>query len=62
MLKKTAHSLAACLLAYYFVFDSLQKLLDNSSQTFVFKHKCEQIETTLHNKNLLIFKFSYLAS
>jgi hypothetical protein len=29
MLKKTAEQIAVTLLAFYFIFDSLQKLLDN---------------------------------
>ena len=61
MLKKSAEQIAVTLFAFYFVFDALQKLLDNQHQTWLLNHKCQQIEATLFNNGYLLFEFAYLA-
>ena len=58
MLKKTAEQIAVTLLTFYFIFDSLQKLLDNQHQTWLLNHKSQQIETSLSNKGILLFQFA----
>ena len=60
MLKKTSEQIGATLIVLYFVFDSLQKLLDFRQQTFLLIHKSEQIETVLYNNGWLPFEFSHI--
>ena len=48
------------MIALYFVTDGVQKVFDTQKETWILKHKSQQIETSLYNSGLLMFEFTYI--
>lgn len=58
--KKLLVDIATLLICYHFVFDSLSKILNNGTQTWLFVRKVDSIESFLNERDLLPFPFSKL--
>ena len=63
MKKKTVEYCVTILLMFYFLMDATQKVLSGprGREEWVLNHKFQQMETTLLNRGLLLFEFSWLA-
>ena len=58
--KKSLENSGLILLVVYFIFDGLQKIIDNKSEGNVFSIKISNLEVYLSNSGLLLFPFANL--
>src|SRR5947209_2842194 len=56
--KKSLENSGLIMLVIYFIFDGLQKLIDNRSEGENFSAKIVNIEVYLYNSGLLLFNFA----
>ena len=56
--KKSLENTGLILLVVYFIFDGLQKLIDNKTEGEYFSAKIVNIEVYLYNSGLLLFNFA----
>jgi hypothetical protein len=56
--KKSLENSGLILLVVYFIFDGLQKLMDNKTEGDFFARKIENLQVYLFNNGLLLFNFA----
>jgi hypothetical protein len=58
LLKRHAQWFAISILTYHFIYDSLNKIMNNNVQKFKFDTRVHNQEVTIFNKGLLLFDYA----
>ena len=56
--KHTLQSIGIILITFYFVFDGMQRIFNNSTESMKFQRKMSNIESFLYNHDMLLIEFS----